>query len=104
VQARVLPVTARHGELAHRLAARSRGAGLRVEVDDRSEPLAARVRDGELAKVPELLVVGDREEAAGSVSVRRRGCPHATLAVDAWLSETTTSARTPSAPGSSSRT
>jgi threonyl-tRNA synthetase len=49
------------------------GVTLRVEVDDRSESVGRRIRDGQLQKVPYLLVVGDREVEAGAVSVRERG-------------------------------
>ena len=43
-----------------------RGAGLRVEVDDRAESVGRKIRDGELRKVPYLLVVGDHEAEAGA--------------------------------------
>jgi threonyl-tRNA synthetase len=73
VQARVLPITDDHVEGARQVADRLEKAGLRVEVDDRSDTLSYRIRDGELQKVPYLLVVGDRELEAGTVAVRRRG-------------------------------
>ncbi len=73
VQARVLPITDDHVEGAREVAGRLEEAGLRVEVDDRSDTLSYRIRDGELQKVPYLLVVGDRELEAGTVAVRRRG-------------------------------
>jgi threonyl-tRNA synthetase len=49
-----------------------RAAGLRAEVDARGESVGRRIRDGELAKVPYLLVVGDREAEAGTASARSR--------------------------------
>jgi len=73
VQARVLPVAERHREKAQDAVSKLRDAGLRVELDARGEPLSARVRDGEIEKVPFLLVIGDREVEADAVSVRRRG-------------------------------
>ncbi|MDX6644473.1 MAG: threonyl-tRNA synthetase [Miltoncostaeaceae bacterium] len=72
VQARVLPVSDRHAEAAQRARAALAAAGLRAEVDARSESVGRRIRDGELQKVPYLLVVGDREAEAGTVSVRAR--------------------------------
>jgi threonyl-tRNA synthetase len=48
-------------------------AGLRVEVDDRSEKVGRKIRDWELKKVPYMLVVGDKEAEAGQVAVRRHG-------------------------------
>ena len=73
VQARVLPITDEHTEGAREVADRLEEAGLRVEVDDRSDTLSYRVRDGELQKIPYLLVVGDRELEEGTVAVRQRG-------------------------------
>ena len=73
VQARLLPVAERHQEKAHDALSKLRDAGLRVELDSRGEPLSARVRDGEIEKVPFLLVIGDREVAEDTISVRTRG-------------------------------
>ncbi len=56
-----------------RCVAALRAAGLRAELDDRSESVGKRIRDGQLQKVPYLLVVGDREAEARAVSVRERG-------------------------------
>ena len=72
VQARVLPVSDRHAEYAEEVRDSLAERGLRVEVDARSESVGRRIRDGELAKVPYLLVVGDREVEAGGVSARTR--------------------------------
>ena len=73
VQAQVLPISDRHAEAAHALAARLAGMGVRVAVDDRSESIGRRIREAELKKVPYMLVVGDREVAEGVVAVRRHG-------------------------------
>jgi threonyl-tRNA synthetase len=70
IQARVLPVADRHAEYAERVAAELRASGLRVDADTRSESVGRKIRHAELAKVPYMLVVGDREQADGSVSVR----------------------------------
>jgi len=71
-QARVLPVSDKFIDAARAVGAALVAAGLRAEVDDRNEKLGARIRDGELAKVPVLLVVGGREAQAGGASVRVR--------------------------------
>jgi threonyl-tRNA synthetase len=71
-QARVLPIADRHADYAEAVRARLRDEGLRVEFDARSESVGRRIRDGELAKVPYLLVVGDKEAEAGTVSMRAR--------------------------------
>jgi threonyl-tRNA synthetase len=70
VQAVVLPVSDRHNEYAGRIFAELREAGVRVEVDDRSESVGKKVRDAELGRYPYMLVVGDREQDAGAVAVR----------------------------------
>jgi len=73
VQARLLPIADRHHEYAHGVARRLREAGVRAEVDDRKATTRAKIRDGEMEKIPYLLVVGDREQEADAVSVRQRG-------------------------------
>jgi threonyl-tRNA synthetase len=73
VQVRVLPITDSHAGGASAIADRLRQAGLTAELDARSDTLNYRIRDGELQKVPYLLVVGDRELEAATVAVRARG-------------------------------
>ncbi|HEX7297440.1 MAG TPA: threonine--tRNA ligase [Solirubrobacteraceae bacterium] len=73
LQALVLPIADRHNAAAHSAAARLRQAGVRAEVDDRTESVGRKIRDAELRKVPYMLVVGDREAEEGTVAVRRHG-------------------------------
>jgi len=73
VQAVVLPVADRHNERAAEVAAELKEAGFRPRVDDRSESVGRKIRDAELSKAPYMLVVGDKEAEAGSVSVRHHG-------------------------------
>jgi len=73
VQVRVLPITDAHAAAAAGIRDRLAAEGLRVELDARADTLGYRIRDGELQKVPYLLVVGDREIEAGTVAVRARG-------------------------------
>jgi threonyl-tRNA synthetase len=68
----VLPIADRHTGYAERVRDALRAAGVRAEVDARSESVGRRIREGELAKVPYLVVVGDREAEAGAVSLRAR--------------------------------
>ncbi len=73
VQALVLPVSDRFLDYGQRVREALAAAGLRVDLDDRSESLGKRIRDGQLQKVPYLLVVGEREVESRAVSVRERG-------------------------------
>jgi threonyl-tRNA synthetase len=70
VQAIVLPVSDRFSGYGASVRDILRGAGLRVELDDRSESIGRKIRDAELRKIHYMLVVGEREESDGSVSVR----------------------------------
>jgi threonyl-tRNA synthetase len=70
VQAMVLPVADRHNPYALNVAEQLKAAGVRVEVDERSESVGKKIRDAELGRYPFMLVVGDRDEDAGEISVR----------------------------------
>jgi threonyl-tRNA synthetase len=70
VQAIVLPVSDRHNEYAEGVVVKLREAGVRVEVDGRSESVGKKIRDAELGRYPYMLVVGDREQEAGAIAVR----------------------------------
>jgi threonyl-tRNA synthetase len=72
VQVAVLPITDRAHEYALSIRDKALDLGLRVEVDLRNEKVNAKIRDAQLQKVPYMLVLGDREAAAGTVSVRHR--------------------------------
>jgi threonyl-tRNA synthetase len=71
VQVAVLPIADRHLDYARETAAHLREAGVRVEVDERSESIGKKIREAEVKKVPYMLVVGDQEQEAGAVAVRR---------------------------------
>jgi threonyl-tRNA synthetase len=72
-QAVVLPVADRHNERAREVAGELRDLGFRLRVDDRSESVGKKIRDAELSKAPYMLVVGDQELEARTVSVRHHG-------------------------------
>ena len=72
-QVRVIPISDAQNEPARALAARLKGAGLRVHVDDRSETLNYRIREGEMQKVPYMAVIGQREADSDSLALRVRG-------------------------------
>jgi threonyl-tRNA synthetase len=86
VQAVLLPVSDRFAPEARAAAGRLQAAGLRVETDDRNEKLGARIRQAELRKTPCMLVVGEKEAAAGTVSVRlRHGGDAGTMSVEQFV-------------------
>src|SRR6266545_3695527 len=72
LQAVVIPVAERHNDYAKKVGDTLRAKGVRVHVDDRSERLNYRIREAQVQKVPYMLVVGDKEIAGESVSVRHR--------------------------------
>ncbi|MEN0015244.1 MAG: threonine--tRNA ligase, partial [Solirubrobacteraceae bacterium] len=72
VQARILPIADRHIDAAEKVADQARERGVRVHVDTRTESVGRKIRDGELAKSPYMLVIGDREAEEGTVAVRAR--------------------------------
>jgi threonyl-tRNA synthetase len=89
VQVLVLPVSDRHAGYATGMVEELRVAGLRADVDDRSESVGKRIRDGQLQKVPYLLVVGDREQDAKAVSVRARGDEKGDVSLEEFVREVT---------------
>ena len=73
VQIGLVPISERHLEYAKKVQGRLEAAGFRVELDSRNEKMNAKIRDLTMQKVPYVLVMGDKEEAAEAVSVRTRG-------------------------------
>jgi threonyl-tRNA synthetase len=73
VQVGLVPISERHHAYAKKVEVELKAAGLRVEIDDRNEKMNGKIRDFANQKTPYTLVFGDKEEAAGSVSVRTRG-------------------------------
>ncbi|NTW05797.1 MAG: threonine--tRNA ligase [Peptococcaceae bacterium] len=72
VQVKVLPITSRHTEYAHKVVEALKNAGIRVEIDDRNEKVNYKIREAQGQKVPYMLVLGDREVENASMSVRHR--------------------------------
>jgi threonyl-tRNA synthetase len=86
-QVRVIPISDAQAGAARDLARRLKAAGLRVHVDDRTETLNYRIREGELQKVPYMAVIGQREAESDSLALRVRGAgkKQEVMAVDAFL-------------------
>ena len=72
IQATIIPIADRHNEYANDLAKKLKAEGLRVTVDNRSERMNAKIREGQLQKIPYMLIVGDNEQKNNSVSTRLR--------------------------------
>ena len=72
VQVRILGIADRHNEYGGMVRERLAAAGLRVELDDRSEKIGLKIREAQLQKIPQMLVIGDREVENGTVAVRSR--------------------------------
>jgi threonyl-tRNA synthetase len=72
IQSKILPIAERHLDYAKKVADKMKKAGLRVEVDERSESTSKKVRDAQVEKVNYILVVGDKEAENNSVNVRTR--------------------------------
>lgn len=73
VQAVIIPIADRHLEYAAEVKKKLKEAGLRVELDERSERMNAKIRDAQKQKIPYMLVIGDAEESEGKVALRMRG-------------------------------
>jgi len=73
VQAIALPIADRHLEAAQAAADGLADAGIRVEIDERTESVGRKIRDAELQKIPYMLVIGDNEAQDGTVALRRHG-------------------------------
>lgn len=73
LQVMILPISDKYSEYAHQVAAQLKAADIRAELDERSEKIGRKIRDTELMKTPYMLIVGEKEAADGTVSVRKHG-------------------------------
>lgn len=69
----VLPISEKYNDYAREVARQLEEEDFRVEVDDRNEKIGRKIRDNELKRIPYLVIVGEKEQAAGEVSVRKQG-------------------------------
>jgi threonyl-tRNA synthetase len=87
-QARVLTLTERQEAYGQQVLERLQAAGFRAALDDRNEKLGYKVREAQLAKVPYMLVVGDKEAEAQTVAPRSRaGGSGAGVGLDAFIAQ-----------------
>ena len=73
VQVKILPISDKYMDYANSILQKLKNADIRVEIDDRQEKIGKKIRDTELARVPYMLVVGEKEMADGTASIRRQG-------------------------------
>jgi threonyl-tRNA synthetase len=91
VQVGLVPISEKHLDYAKAVKAKLEAAGLRVELDARNEKMNAKIREFTLQKVPFVLIMGDKEAATNSVSVRTRGKgDEGTAPLDAFLTRAAT--------------
>jgi threonyl-tRNA synthetase len=72
VQAKLIPIADRHVDFAYQVAKQLKENGLRVEVDDSSERMNAKIRNAQLLKIPYMLIIGDKEVETEQVALRLR--------------------------------
>jgi len=86
VQAKVLSISEKYNNYAHETGARLRAAGIRVEIDDRSEKIGFKIREGRLERVPYLLIVGEKEAEGSTVSLwSRKAGDEGAVSVDEFI-------------------
>ena len=73
IQARIISFTAKNKKAAERIAQQLVEAGIRIDTDLKDETVNNKVRNAELVKIPYIIVIGDREEKAKTLAVRKRG-------------------------------
>ncbi|MBE6760389.1 MAG: threonine--tRNA ligase [Ruminococcaceae bacterium] len=72
MQVKVLPITDRNNKYTDKILAKLRAKGVRCEADKRQEKMGFKIREAQVSKVPYMLVIGDQEQADGTVAVRKR--------------------------------
>ena len=72
VQVKVIPVSEKYNGYANTVLAELKAAGLRAELDERPEKMGFKIREAQLKKIPYMLIVGEKEQESGTVSVRAR--------------------------------
>jgi threonyl-tRNA synthetase len=87
-QVKILPISDKYQAYAEHVAMRLKKADLSVHLDERPEKIGKKIRDTELRRVPYMLIVGEKEAAEQTVSVRRQGQgDQGSLTVDAFLAK-----------------
>src|SRR5207253_2821831 len=72
VQVQIIPISDKHNEYAQKILGQLKEAGVRVDVDERSETMQSKIRDAQVQKIPYMVILGDREIEESKISVRKR--------------------------------
>lgn len=88
LQVKVLPISDKYSEYAHKVAGALKAVDIRAEVDDRNEKIGRKIRDTEIMKTPYMLIVGEKEMTENLVSVRKHGeGDKGAITIDAFTAE-----------------
>ncbi len=85
VQVKILPISEKYLEFAGKVRAALEEAGIRTELDERSEKIGFKIRAAQMEKVPFMMVLGDKEAESGEVAVRARDGSQETMSLDAFI-------------------
>ena len=85
VQVKVLPISEKYAEFAEGVRKKLDEAGIRTEIDLRSEKIGYKIRSAQMEKVPYMMILGDKEAESGLVSVRARDGSQETLSLDSFI-------------------
>lgn len=84
-QVKVLPISEKYADYAKKVCESLKNSDIRASIDDRNETLGKRIREISLLRVPVIVIVGEKEAAAGSVSVRRDGVDKGVVTVQEFI-------------------
>ena len=84
-QDKILPISEKYAEYAEKVCNSLKNSEIRASVDARNETLGKRIREISLLRVPVLLIVGEKEQTDGAVSVRREGADQGTMTIDKFI-------------------
>lgn len=88
VQVKLLPISDKYNKYTDEVFNKLKVAGIRAEIDDRSEKTGKKIRDAEITKIPYMLILGEKEEEAGTVAVRKhKEGDQGTVSVDDFIKE-----------------
>jgi threonyl-tRNA synthetase len=94
VQVKVIPISDKYIEYATQVFDACKAAGLRAELDDRAEKMGSKIRDAELAKIPYMAIVGQKELESKTVSVRRhKGGDQGSMSLESFVAQVAAEAK-----------